>query len=204
METTVIEGAGVLQSITLLRADPAEAMPERTERDAVLLTWVAEGSWAVRDTFNNGATVFPGDVLRVAAGTGMTMVEGNPSATEGARIVQLRMRPVREAMIPGYEVRNFFPEEMDSAPLLVAALAPHGDQQGNVANACAAVQLYALRISPAHSHRLCAVPVQRFVILVEGTVSIDGTEATTAIAIAEGREALIESPTGGTVVIVQL
>ena len=200
MKTTVIEGEGVLQSITLLRADPAEAMPERTERDAVLLTWVAEGSWAVRDTFNNGATVFPGDVLRVAAGTGMTMVEGNPSATEGAHIVQLLLRPAREAMIPGYEVRNFFPEEMDSAPLLVAALAPHG----NVVNACAAVQLYALRIPPAHSHRLCAMPAQRFVILVEGIVSIDGTAATTAIAIAEGRESLMESPTGGTVVIVQL
>ncbi|KXK56294.1 MAG: hypothetical protein UZ07_CHB004001555, partial [Chlorobi bacterium OLB7] len=145
------------------------------------------------------------DVLRVAAGTGMTMVEGNPSATEGARIVQLRMRPVREAMIPGYEVRNFFSRRRWILRRCWLPRLPRtGDQQGNVANACAAVQLYALRISPAHSHRLCAVPVQRFVILVEGTVSIDGTEATTAIAIAEGREALIESPTGGTVVIVQL
>lgn len=188
----------VVQSIAVLRVDAGGAIAERTEREVVLLTWVAEGSWGVRDSFNNGATVFPGDLLRVTAGTGLTITEQNPSATEPARIVQLRLWPNRQGVIPGYEVRNFFPEEMELEPLLIASENP----QGGVVNACASVQMFAVLITPARSHLLAADSVPQIIVPTEGEVVVDGTKTQTAVTIQAGKQSLIESPLGAVVVLI--
>lgn len=188
----------IVENITVLRLAAGEAIPERAERDVVLLTWVVEGCWGVRDSFNNGATVFPGDLLRVSAGTGLTITESNPSATEPARVVQLRLRPLREGMISGYEVRNFFPEEMEFAPLLIASPNP----QGNVVNACAAVQIFAVLITPSRPHQLAADSAEQVVIPVEGEVVLDGSKTETAATVPAGKQPLIESPLQSVVVLI--
>lgn len=195
-----IQGRGVVEGITLLRVTPMGALPMRTEREVVLLTWVIEGSWGVRDRFNNGATVFPNDLLRVAAGTGLTITEFNPSATEPAHILQLRLRPQQEGMIPGYEVRNFFPEEMESKPLLIASLAP----EGNALNSCAAVHIYAAFVTPIQPLPIPATSTERLIIRVEGEIVVDGNRIERAITIEAGKRVIIEALTQARVMIIQL
>lgn len=195
-----IQGRGVVEGITLLRVAPMGALPMRTEREVVLLIWVIEGSWGVRDTFNNGATVFPNDLLRVAAGTGLTITECNPSATESAHILQLRLRPQQERMIPGYEVRNFFPEEMESKPLLIASLTA----QGGVVNSCAAVHIYVALITAIEPLPLPAISTERLVVRVEGEIVVDGNRTERAITIEAGKRAIIEALTQARVMIIQL
>lgn len=195
-----IQGRGVVQSITFLRVAPMDVLPMRTEHEVVLLTWVIEGSWGVRDTFNNGATIFPNDLLRVAAGTGLTITEFNPSATEPASIVQLRLRPKQEGMVSGYEVRNFFLEEMESKPLLIASLTA----QEGVVNSCAAVHIYVALITAIEPLPLPAISTERLVVRVEGEIVVDGNRIETVITIEAGKEMTIEAIIEGRVMVMEL
>lgn len=195
-----IQGRGVVQSITFLRVAPMGVLPMRTEHEVVVLTWVIEGSWGVRDTFNNGATIFPNDLLRVAAGTGLTITEFNPSATEPASIVQLRLWPKQEGMIPGYEVRNFFPEEMESKLLLIASLTAH---QG-IVNSCAAVHIYVAFVTTIQPLQLPATSTERLVVRVEGKIVVDGNRIETVITIEAGKEMTIEAIIEGRVMVMEL
>jgi len=187
-----------VEEIIFLHAAPMQAIPERTEREVVLLTWVVTGSWGVRDRFNNGATIFPGDLLRVTAGTGISITECNPSETDPARIVQLRLRPTQGGMISGYEVRNFFPEEMEPEPLLIASVSP----QGNVVNACAAVDLHAVIVGPAAAHQLQPLPSQRLIIPVEKGVIVDGNTIEGTATLDAGKGLLLESQQQRSVVLI--
>ena len=101
-------------------------------------------------------------------------------------------------MISGYEVRNFFPEEMEFAPLLIASPNP----QGNVVNACAAVQIFAVLIPPSRPHQLAADSAEQVVIPVEGEVVLDGSKTETAATVPAGKQPLIESPLQSVVVLI--
>jgi quercetin 2,3-dioxygenase len=98
-------------------------------RDMEILTWVLEGELAHRDSMGTGATIRPGEIQRMTAGTGVAHSEMNPSPDRPVHLLQIWIVPERRGLAPGYEQRHF-PEDARRGRL--ATLAARDGRDGAV------------------------------------------------------------------------
>ena len=103
--------------------------PPHGHRDMEIITYVVEGALAHKDSMGNGATMRPGDVQRMSAGTGVTHSEFNASQTERAHFYQIWILPEKSGLPSGYEQKMFSDEEKRGKLRLVAS---RDGQEGSV------------------------------------------------------------------------
>ena len=100
-------GFGPLRVINEDRVAPARGFGMHGHRDMEIVTYVLEGQLAHRDNLGNGATILPGDVQRMSAGTGIMHSEVNPSPREPVHLLQIWIQPKTQGIAPGYEQKHF-------------------------------------------------------------------------------------------------
>ena len=76
-------------------------------RDMEIITYVLSGALEHKDSIGNGRVIRPGEVQYMAAGTGVTHSEFNPSPTEPVHLLQIWILPERKAVKPAYAERSF-------------------------------------------------------------------------------------------------
>ena len=76
-------------------------------RDMEIFSYVLTGELAHEDSLGTGATVGPGEVQKMSAGTGILHSEFNPSPTEPLRFLQVWILPERRGLAPSYEQKAF-------------------------------------------------------------------------------------------------
>ncbi|HEX5707804.1 MAG TPA: pirin family protein [Pyrinomonadaceae bacterium] len=84
--------------------------PEHSHRDMEIITYVLRGGLAHKDSTGAAAVLYPGEVQRMSAGTGIAHSEFNASRDEESHFLQIWLLPERQGLEPGYEQRAF-PEE---------------------------------------------------------------------------------------------
>lgn len=62
-------------------------------RDMEIVTYVLEGELAHKDSMGHQATLTPGEVQRITAGSGIQHSEFNPSATKPVHLYQIWLMP---------------------------------------------------------------------------------------------------------------
>lgn len=72
-----------------------------------IISYVLEGEMAHKDSMGNGATMQPGDVQRMSAGTGVVHSEFNHSDDQGLHFLQIWIEPKALDIAPGYEQKTF-------------------------------------------------------------------------------------------------
>lgn len=107
------------------RVRPGEGFGTHGHRDMEIVSYVLEGELAHRDSTGSGATLRPGEVQRMSAGTGIRHSEFNGSPDAPVHFLQIWIIPEREGLSPGYEQKVFPAEERRGALRLLAA--PHGE-----------------------------------------------------------------------------
>jgi redox-sensitive bicupin YhaK (pirin superfamily) len=90
-------------------------------RDMEIVTYMLSGELRHIDNLGNGSVIRAGDVQRMTAGTGIVHSEFNASSTEPAHLLQIWMLPERNDITPGYEERNFPPEQKLNQWCLIAS-----------------------------------------------------------------------------------
>jgi redox-sensitive bicupin YhaK (pirin superfamily) len=134
-------GFRALRVINEDRVIPGAGFPTHSHRDMEIISYVLEGELAHKDSLGNGATIRPGDVQRMSAGTGIAHSEFNASKTDGVHFLQIWILPERAGLVPSYEQKQFPLEERRGRLRLVAdrhgsagAITVHQDARIYVAN----------------------------------------------------------------------
>jgi redox-sensitive bicupin YhaK (pirin superfamily) len=89
------------------RIAPGAGFGMHPHRDFEIISYVAAGKLAHRDSLGNGSVIHPGEVQRMTAGTGIRHSEFNPSDSEPTHLLQVWIVPERRGLEPSYEQKAF-------------------------------------------------------------------------------------------------
>jgi quercetin 2,3-dioxygenase len=100
---------------------PASGFGTHGHRDMEIITYVLSGALQHQDSLGTGAVIYPGEVQRMTAGTGITHSEFNHSPSQSVHLLQIWIIPDTDNLTPSYEQKAFTPEEKQGKLCLVAS-----------------------------------------------------------------------------------
>lgn len=162
-----------------------KGFPTHGHRDMEIVTYVIEGQLAHKDTLGNAATISPGEVQRMSAGTGIQHSEFNSLVDRRTHLLQIWLLPRARNLQPGYEQKQF-QLPLDSGLTKVVSGKAEGDQVSIQQD----VDIYVGKLN--NSTAAFALPPKRYgwVQLIKGELKVLGEvlEPGDAMAISEERE----------------
>ena len=164
-------GVGKLRVINEDRIAPGTGFGTHSHRDMEIVSYVLEGALGHKDSIGNGASIVPGEVQRMSAGTGIAHSEFNHAADQTTHFLQIWLLPNRLGITPGYEQKAFADADKRGRLRLVAS--PDGRDGSVTIHADAA--MYAGLFDGAERAEL-ALDTSRlgYVYVARGSVRING------------------------------
>jgi quercetin 2,3-dioxygenase len=163
-------GFGNLRVINEDRIAAGTGFGTHGHRDMEIVSYVLDGAIGHKDSIGNGATIVPGEVQRMSAGTGVRHSEFNHAAGATTHFLQIWILPDHQGIAPGYEQKAFAPEEKRGRLRLVAS--PDGVEGSVTIHANA--RLYAGLFDGAERAELALDPRRlAYVHVARGAVSVN-------------------------------
>jgi quercetin 2,3-dioxygenase len=164
-------GFRALRVINEDRVQPGRGFATHHHEDMEIVTYVLEGALAHQDSLGNGATIEPGEVQRMSAGTGIDHSEFNHSRDALVHFLQIWILPERRGLEPGYEQRAFPLDAKRDGLLLVAS---RDGRDGSV-TVHQDVSLFAGRLAAgARSEHLLGAGRHAWLQVARGSLDVNG------------------------------
>jgi quercetin 2,3-dioxygenase len=140
-------------------------------QDMEIITYVLSGHLFHKDSMGNHATIAPGEVQRMTAGSGITHSEHSHPTTE-THLLQIWLKPNQLGLSPSYEQIHFSSADKQGTLLLVAS---HTGEQGSV-KLNADAQIYATLLNQTDFTVLNLNPARKYyVFLIKGNLTVNDT-----------------------------
>ncbi len=99
---------------------PSGGFATHGHRDMEIITYILSGALEHKDSLGTGAVIYPGEVQRMTAGTGITHSEFNHSSSETVHLLQIWILPDTLNLTPSYEQKAFPADQRQGQLRLVA------------------------------------------------------------------------------------
>jgi redox-sensitive bicupin YhaK (pirin superfamily) len=184
---------GPLRVINEDRIAAGSGFGKHGHRDMEIISYVIDGALAHEDSMGNRATIVPGEVQRMSAGSGVLHSEFNHNQTGTTHFLQIWIIPDRSGGTPSYEQRTF--PESEKRGRLRLVLSPDG-AEGSVSIQQDA-RLYAGLFDADEQAQLALAPGRLgYVHVVRGAARINGQSLGAGDALKLEGEAGIEIDDG--------
>ncbi len=184
---------GPLRVINEDRVQAGQGFGTHGHRDMEIISYVIDGALAHRDSMGTGATIVPGEIQRMSAGTGVTHSEYNHEKERLTHFLQIWIIPKFTGIKPGYEQKAFSNEEKRGRLRLVGS--PDG-AEGSV-TIHQDVRLYAGLFDGSENATLAIAPGRlAYVHVVRGAVTVNGRVLQAGDALRYRDEALVSIEAG--------
>jgi redox-sensitive bicupin YhaK (pirin superfamily) len=176
--------------------EPGQGFPKHGHRDMEIITYMISGELSHRDSMGNGETIHPNEVQRMTAGTGVLHSEYS-SPTDRTHLLQIWILPEKRNLQPGYEQKEFKPEEKQGKLKLIAS---RGGDDGSM-HINQDVKLFATVLK---SGETVSRPIDEgrhaWIQLISGSLDVNGERLTAGdgAAISEERSLSLKSLEDGT------
>lgn len=162
---------GPLRVINEDRVQAGQGFGTHGHRDMEIISYVIDGALGHKDSMGTGASIVPGEVQRMSAGTGVTHSEYNHSRDGLTHFLQIWIIPAQQGLEPGYEQKAF--PDADKRGRLRLIASPDG-RDGSV-TVHQDVRLYAGLFDGAEqAGRELAAGRLGYVHVVRGEVQVNG------------------------------
>lgn len=105
--------------------EPGQGFGTHGHKDMEILSFVLSGTLQHKDSMGNGRVMNYGEVQLMSAGTGVQHNEFNPLPDEAVHFLQIWIAPNQMGIRPGYQQKNFSPEEKRGRWCLLASPDAH-------------------------------------------------------------------------------
>jgi redox-sensitive bicupin YhaK (pirin superfamily) len=112
---------GPLRVINEDRVQAGQGFGTHSHSDMEIISYVLDGSLAHKDSMGNTASIVPGEVQRMSAGTGVTHSEYNHETGRTTHFLQIWIIPDTMGIAPGYEQKSYSEAEKRGRLRLVAS-----------------------------------------------------------------------------------
>lgn len=187
---------GPLRVINEDRVVAGAGFGKHSHKDMEIISYVLQGALAHEDSIGNRASIVPGEVQRMSAGTGVTHSEANHDQSGTTHFLQIWIIPARMGVTPSYEQKTF--PDSDKRGRLRLVVSPDGREGSVTINQDALMLAGLFDGAEAATHalapgRLGYVHVMRGAAVVNGQALQAGDALMLAdepvVSIAEGKEA---------------
>ncbi len=149
-----------------------EGFPTHPPPDMEIIPHIVDGALEHKDSMGNGAVIYPGEIQRMTAGTGVTHSEYNHLKADDTHLLQIWILPEARNLKPGYEQKFFADDEKRGKLRLVGS---RDGRDGSV-TIHQDVALYASMLAPGETvtHTLESGR-GAWLQLVKGNLTVNGT-----------------------------
>lgn len=98
-------------------------------RDMEIVTYVIDGELEHKDNQGNHGIIYPGEVQRMTAGSGIMHAESNNSKEKPLRLLQMWVFANKKSLMPSWEQKKFTKKEMMDK--LVPVITPENSKDNN-------------------------------------------------------------------------
>ena len=184
---------GPLRVINEDRVQAGQGFGTHGHRDMEIISYVLSGELAHRDSMGNAASIVPGEVQRMSAGTGVRHSEFNNSACEAAHFLQIWIIPEQPGGDPGYEQKSFAAAEKRGRLRLIVS--PDGREGSVRIRQDALVFAGLFDEGEAAEHRLAAGRLA-YAHVVTGSIEVNGQALSAGDALLFEHEELVHLANG--------
>lgn len=167
---------------------PTRGFGMHPHEDMEIVTYVVAGGLKHEDSTGGGGTLYPGDVQRMSAGTGVHHSEFNGSESQWLHLLQLWIIPKSKGITPRYGEAHFTDTQKHNR---LQAIASRDGRDGSL-EIHQDAEIYASILDNAQlTHPLAAGRIAYFQ-LISGSVTVNGETLTNGDAAKLRDEASIE------------